>query len=326
MILDDISDNKSLTEDTGDEIEGVFLGIKKELHAQYIPFRENDKHIVATGGIKAQANFALETAHNQAQVSGMVNQLEQCLRALTCDRKQAYQKTGQIDQARLVQIAKNLSKNVYFTNNPGEKIDTCVMLALDQSGSMRSGRTDKQIRNLTILIAECLNRLNIPFCIFGSTTDSYAHRKTPYIPGFTRVEPVIFYHYKDFGDNWPAIRHRLMQYEGIDNNNDGEWVEYAYKLAKTCKQKRKIIFSLSDGLPAGQDGISLLCNHLSNVVKYVRKEGPKNGIELYGVGIGTNDPEQYYGKEYYIKLLNLDKLGQEFVKAFGDILTKNRFK
>jgi hypothetical protein len=65
-------------------------------------------------------------------------------------------------------IAKNLTKNVFYTQKQGVSLDTTVSILVDESGSMDDKISN--CRSLAIAISEVLERLKIKFEILGHTT------------------------------------------------------------------------------------------------------------------------------------------------------------
>ena len=111
---------------------------------------------------------------------------------------------------------------------------------------------------------------------------------------------------------------------GAHNHNvDGEVVEYAAFRLQQRKERRKVIFSLSDGEPcAGYMNDTVMAANLIRVCKRVRKQG----VEVYGFGVGTATPRAFYGKDFFVELTSVGKMGQEFVREFSRIITNGKVK
>jgi cobalamin biosynthesis protein CobT len=249
----------------------------------------------------------------------MTMALEQALRAITRCRKEPFLRSGRLDNDRLVEIAKNLSKNIFYQKRQGRELSTAVSLVIDQSGSM--GCIGK-IRNLVILLGECLYRLGIPFEIIGSTTKC-SHSGAPELDGFDRTNPIIYDHYKSFNDQWPIARERLLQMGAFVHNIDGEVVEFAARQLLTRTEDRKIIFSLCDGEPCGgQDNDEKLGKNITRVANLARK----SGVEVFGVGLGCKGPGVFYGEDHFIFLESGNDIGEQFVREFAKILTKGQVR
>jgi cobaltochelatase CobT len=223
-------------------------------------------------------------------VVAMTQALEQALRAIVRCRKKPYLRHGRIDKNRLVAITKGLSKEVFYRKSRGEELDVAVEIVIDESGSMDC--TYEDVRLVAIAVGESLAQIGIPFEITGTTTQrggGYGGHQIEAVGGeenFTRYNPIVYKHYKTFGEQWGTVRQRIVNSSHHQNNVDGEAVEYAaYRLAQR-KEARRIIFSLSDGEPcAGQGNDDEMAANLIRVCKRVRK----SGIEVYGFGVGTQD-------------------------------------
>jgi cobalamin biosynthesis protein CobT len=236
-------------------------------------------------------------------------------------RKSPYLRQGKIDHQRLVSIAKNLSREVFYRTRDGMKLDVAVAITIDESGSMSNYY---EVQLLAMAMGEALNTIGIPFEIIGTTT-AYGggDRQMPEMNGFTRVNPIVYNQYKIFNEQWANVRHRMVHTGCHHHNIDGEVVEYAAFRLKQRPERRKVIFSLSDGEPcAGHGNNEEMCVNLKRVCKRVRKEG----VEVYGFGIQTESPRAFYGKEWFINLEEVNKMGPEFVREFTRIVTEGRVR
>jgi len=314
------ADGKDMTERGNDEIEAaledVETGTKGDL---YTSRRDMDEHTTPEITDESRKHFAKIFDAMQSEVAAMTMALEQALRAITRCRKESYLRGGRLDNDRLVEIAKNLSKNIFYQNRPGRKLSTAVSLVIDQSGSMGN---IYQIRDLAILLGECMYRLNIPFEITGTTT-KYDYGRAPELDGFSRTNPIIYDHFKQFEEQWPVVRARMMTMSSRVHNIDGEAVEFAARRLLARKEERKILFSLCDGEPCGGQGND---DVLGENIKRVAKTARLMGVEVYGVSIQAKRPIQFYGKEHCIVIESGDNIGEKFVRSFAGILTHGEVK
>jgi cobalamin biosynthesis protein CobT len=84
-------------------------------------------------------------------------------------------------------------------------------------------------------------------------------------------------------------------------NTDGESVLWAAARLATRKEKRRILFVLSDGQPQNGDTDSdKLDAHLKEVVKMVSK----HGIECVGIGILTDCVKEFYPHSVVVNNIN----------------------
>ena len=250
----------------------------------------------------------------------MSRYLEQALRSMAMERKHPYMTRGKIDPKRYTAIAKSLSRQVFYTVDPGSSINTAVLITIDESGSMGQWL---QIQLLAMALGETLNAIRVPFEIIGGTTKYWgSDRQVQNTNGFTRTNPIVYYHYKSFEENWMYSKERITSSSSRKHYVDGEMVEYASMSLKSRPEARKIIFSLSDGCPeAGQGNYGLFSENLKSVCKKCRKDG----IEVYSFGINTTEPAKFYGKENFIYLKG-NEMGQTFYRTLANIITKGAMK
>jgi cobalamin biosynthesis protein CobT len=315
------AEGQDLNERANDEIAKALKDVEQSGQQLYTSRRDVDEHRTPNGGEIEKQQFAKVCDKMQNEVAAMTMALEQALRALTRCRKDQFMRSGRLDNSRMVEIAKNLSKEIFYQTRKGKELSTAVAIIIDQSGSMGCYA---EIRDLTILLGECLSRLDIPFEVIGTTTKyECGDRGLPARDGFTRTNPIVYDHFKNFEEQWMVVRQRMMHLGSFKHNIDGEAVEYAAKRVSMRPETRKIVFSLCDGCPCGgQHNDSDLGQNIVNVSKNARKAG----IEIYGVGIGTEAPASYYGAENFIELNDGEGKGQQFVTAFAKILTNGQVK
>ena len=318
--LDEESNGMSKEDMQNEEIEDCF----KEMDPadlKYISRRDNDSHSIPAISDNDKKTFMDRRERVSAMVVSMTMALEQALRSMARCRKKSYQRRGKIDRKRLVHIAKGISKEVFYKTRPGMSLDVAVAITIDESGSMGAW---EEVQMLAIAIGEALHSIGVPFEILGSTT-KYGYGCAPELDGFSRTNPIVYKHYKEFQDNWQVMKERIVHSSYHNHNIDGEVVEYAaFRLAQR-KENRKVVFSLSDGEPCGGHGFEndrVLAKNLVRVCERSRKDG----IEVYGFGIGTNDPEQFYGKDFFMYIEDVEEMAPDFVRRLAEIVTKGVVK
>ena len=292
-----------------------------ESDKEYLALRDADKHLVPKETLNDRENFTERRNEIAAGVSAMTRALEQALRSMAKVKKDPYLRYGKIDKKRLVQITKSLSKEVFFKTRPGEDLNVAVEIVIDESGSMSNFR---KVQQLAIAIGEALSQIGVKFEITGTTTEFCGgDYGMPLKGSFTRTNPIIYFHYKGFEENWITVRQRITQTSCRNHNVDGEAIEFAaYRLAQR-KESRKIIFSLSDGEPcAGHNNDSFMCKNIKTVCARCRK----NGIEVYGFGVQTQAPEAFYGRENFVYLKDIEQMGEDFVRKFATVITGGRVR
>lgn len=281
--------------------------------AAYLSKRDDDEHRTIEGTDFDKTRFKDNLDKVSNQVSSLTAALVQVLRARARCKKQSHQRRGRLDRRRLVAIAKNLSKDVFYTTREGEKMETAIEIIVDESSSMSSRYT--HVRQVVIAIGESLSQLGIPFEVTGTTT-KYVAYNAPALDGLDRTNPIVYKHYKTFGQGWDVVKHGLSQMSSHNHNIDGETVEYAARRLAGRKEARKIIFSLSDGQPvAGHGNNETMGQNLIRSCERARE----SGIEVYGLGVGTMEPARYYGRDNFVFIPD-GNIDESFAKAFVDIV------
>jgi cobalamin biosynthesis protein CobT len=318
--LDEECDGVSRSSILNEKIEKLLNDIDPS-DLVYTSRRDLDMHIVPKTTDDDKTRYQEARAVISAKVATMTSALDQVLRSLSRCRRKPYLRQGKIDKKRLVALAKSLSKEVFYKKQDGIDLDVAVEILIDESGSMGNFR---DVRLLAIAIGESLNAIGVPFEITGTSTKySEFDKNMPKMDGFSRVNPIVYFHYKMFGDAWEAVRHRIMYTSARNHNVDGEVVEYAAFRLAGRPERRKIIFSLSDGAPcAGHNNDRIMAKNLKRVCERVRKAG----IEVYGFGIDTTDPEPLYGKKWFVYLSDVNTMGVEFVRHFAAVVTGGMVK
>ncbi len=315
------SGGKAKDEVLADEIQEAIESLEPA-DRDYTADKDADVHEVVQTSLEDKARYQDEKRELAKDITGMSRMLEQALRSMARCKKQPYLENGKIDSRRHVAIAKSLSRQVFHTTRKGQKLDTAVAILLDESGSMGNYR---EVRQLVIAISETLAAMKVPFEIIGTTTVHWGS-DLPALKinsGFSRSNPMHYRHYKFFDEQWSTVSQRIVHTSHHKHNVDGEAVEFAAMRLAQRKESRKIIFSLSDGLPdAGHGNGRALGKNIQRVCERSRAAG----IEVYGFGIGTDMPEEFYGSEHFIYLDAYDGMGDTFFRKFADIITKGKFK
>ncbi len=321
--LDDDADGISVKDVQNEELAKDLENLDPE-DAAYTSRRDYDEHIVPPSHDFQCSQYKEHLDKIATAVTAMTRAMEQALRSMARCRKDPYLRHGKIDRNRLTQIAKGLSKEVFCKTRNGETLEAAVEIIIDESGSMSHNEQYIEVRLLAIAVGEALNQIGVPFEIIGATTKYGGGRLgMPLLDGFSRTNPIIYRHYKSFNEQWVQVRDRITTTSHYMHNVDGEIIEYAaFRLAQR-KEARKVILSLSDGRPmAGHGNDDLMARNIIRVCERTRK----SGIEVYGFGIRTNEPRQYYGNEWFVGLNNVGSMGVEFTKRFVAILTGGRFR
>jgi hypothetical protein len=309
-------DGISLKELQDEDIEKAFEALDAE-NSEYLADKSSDIHKTIEPRREDNEEYMETRKKVSATVASMSAALQQALLARAESTVMTHQYRGKLDTDRLTHMMKGLGKNIFYEIEEGEDINTAIEIIIDESYSMSYNGLVYPVRQVALAIAEVLTQLDIPFEITGTTTNSYGDWE--YSDMIDRTKPMVYKHYKTFNQNWNVVKTAIMQTDAIDNNVDGEAVEYAASRLQARPEQRKIVLSLSDGEPYnGQTETRKLERHLVRTCEQCRK----NGVEVYGFGIKTRDPERFYGKDYFIYL---DDIDTDFTKAVVEIITGGRF-
>ena len=314
---------KELNEDfSNDDVEEKAMSEKlkriydksQEVTQGYTSYTGND-HI-----IPAEANtdgFNRARQEISAQIAMLSSYTEDALKAMSRVAYQRNLERGKIDCRKLVGLSKSLTKKVFYKAKDGIDLNVAVTVMIDESGSI--GYMCYQLRSLAIAFSEVFTRLGIKFEVLGFTTGDGYSRGVDIPSGVVRTTPMVIYEHKTFDEPYQVAKYKLGSIDSYNCNIDGESLLLAFKRIKVQRTSRHVIFVLSDGMPnQGSYNSAALYRHLSDSVKYVRN----NGVEVYGFGIGTNEPEKFYGKENFIYLEDIKNLGPQFFRRFREIVAK----
>ena len=269
--------------------------------------------------IPAEAN---KDGFNQArqeistQIAMLSSYTEDALKAMSRVAYQRNLERGKIDHRKLVGLSKSLTKKVFYKAKDGIDLNVAVTVMIDESGSI--GYMCYQLRSLAIAFSEVFTRLGIKFEVLGFTTEHGYFRGVEVPSGITRTTPMVIYEHKTFDEPYQIAKYKLGSIDSYNCNIDGESLLLAFKRIKVQRTSRHVIFVLSDGMPNQGYNSASLYRHLSDSVKFVRN----NGVEVYGFGIGTDEPEKFYGKDNFVYLEDIKKLGPQFFRRFREIVAK----
>lgn len=202
------------------------------------------------------------------------------------------QEEGEVDEAALVALRSG-SKKVYRKKIPRKKVNTALTFLGDVSGSM-TGEKILQLKRALIACAETCEALHVPDEILAFTTSGsyYNELKIPENREiYNRFEPIKHIVIKDFNETLNDTRWRLALIRSGNCNCDPEAIWWAGKRLSHRREKRKILFVMHDGWPNLQSANN---DRMYSEIKYIVNLFDKSGIEVYGVGILTDSPMQFY--------------------------------
>ena len=315
---DDEDKAKSLAKDIRDRLDDDQAN--PSLDGWYTACRDNDIYHEVKATRRNIEDFTIMRRELASSIMSLSRGLDQMLRCMTRTRRRPNMEHGKIDMSRLTTIAKSLSRDIFYNTSRGRALDTAVVVVIDESGSMITDNRFMEARRLAVALGECLNPIGVPFEIYGGTTPNDPVRNT-YDGVFTRWTPIVHNIYKTWNEQWssPSVRARVMNISSNCHNVDGEWVEWAAYRLRQRKEARRIIFSISDGRPlSGQGNENELVRNLIESCGRARKEG----MEVYGIGVNTDAPRKYYGKENFLHVKNACNLGIDFMTMLSKVLMR----
>jgi len=315
-----------LENDNGDSVEFVKQLISKEASRImedpdfYTSFRNNDVHIIPEIRNIEKTGYKELRKEIGTEVSALVQRAEEAFISLKMSETQTGTSDGELNYAMLPEICMNLSELVYKKTSEGSALNTAIAIVIDQSGSM--SKVGLEVKKVLISTGELFSKLEIPFEVFGTTTfrPSFENK------AFTRYRGMKFIHYKLFSENWNFVKSRIMGFQGLNNNIDGEALEYAEAILSSRSETRKIIFSICDGSPdSGQENNGVFGKQLLKTADRIRK----HGTEVYAIGINTSNPSAFYGEQHFIKIETAEQktvFSQKVIRTLINTILDKRFK
>jgi hypothetical protein len=242
------------------------------------------------------------------ELSFLLGKLTALLREKEYVRFEGKYSTGKLNRAKVWQFKAGEYQLFQKIVQPTHK-SAAFSLLVDESASMNTEDKIAPARQATIVFAEVLNRLRVPFEIIGFSTEDY-EAKTAMRLGlspahkyrFHRCSPLQHMLYKSFDEQYMYVKTRLLSMRPRFNNWDEEHLAFAFRRIVTRRELDKVIVILSDGQPNG-DARNLVV---------AAKEMEKAGCKIIAVGLGENFVERVYRN--YIVVENLSQLSFQLVK------------
>lgn len=265
-------------------------------------------------------------------VSRLANKLQRRLQAQQNHSWEFDREEGILDAGRLARIVANPTTPLSFkVEKDIEFRDTCVVLLLDNSGSMR-GRPISIAAICTDVLARTLERCQVKVEILGFTTrawkggqsrEAWLNEGRPQTPG--RLNDLRHIVYKSADAPWRRSRDNLglMMKEGLLKENiDGEALEWAHRRTAMRREVRKILMVISDGAPVDDSTLSVnpanyLEKHLRDVIAMVEK---RKLVELIAIGIG-HDVTRYYNRA--VTITDVEQLASAMTEQLASLFDKD---
>jgi hypothetical protein len=223
------------------------------------------------------------------RVAGQLHHLTTVLEDLLRPRRRLHETAGyrsgnRLDLRRVMAFEADprLWDKLWRRKSIPDRHQTIVSLLVDLSGSMHGPKTDAAQAG-TILMAEALHRLQIPFAVNGF--QDRLIRFAEFHDGLTeRVRravgemPLEVAGRRQGGNNTPSY------------NDDGPCLREAAEQLLSAQADDRILIVVSDGMPAGRRSTE---QDLRNVIRLLVRE-PR--LRLIGVGIG---PDTDHVRDFY---------------------------
>ena len=324
---------KALTEDcdVSDALEEAKAQITEDARSEakssgrYVPdpaALKADRETRPAGNLD-DYNKTLETVRKQ--VSALRSKLLAVIRTRSASRIVVDQEEGDLDDGALYS-ARMGNRRVFTEEVKGQKLDTAVSILVDLSGSMGCGdyRGHKAwyAKHMVVALSETFNALGVPFEVIGFHNDGMAAGASR-SGGYSRIERFEYRVFKAFNEQFRRCRARFSTITGGGNNADSEAVMYIAKRLAVRREARKILFVVSDGMPAHGGDYMASRRHLKEVIKLVSGAG----IEVLGIGAQCPEIRDYYNKRNgadHAIISDLDSLAVEVFKMMRARLLNSR--
>lgn len=206
-------------------------------------------------------------------------------------KTQANLKSGKINTRVLGRRAALGDERLFKKRTLPGKRDYFVVITADCSGSTSSSRRNERIKRAVFAKAELLNRLGIPFAIYGHTGgegDINVGWWSDH-PARDDMTEVWLMQIKGAEEPWnDATKQRLADMPPVAENLDGHTLEYMRKVAEKSTATDRIIIYYTDGaMPAANYDEELV------ILETEIEKCKRSNITLMAVGINTDSPERY---------------------------------
>jgi cobalamin biosynthesis protein CobT len=323
--LNQEADADDLIDELKDDIEGAVKN-DQATEERYIPNPAAlalDECVVAEAPPEAAETYRNARDEIRDQIGALKAKQLALLQTLSRKTIRANQDRGDVDSGALASVRTG-EKRVFTDVVSGHSLDTAVMVLIDLSGSMGDNDDDNNASyyalRTAIALAEAWDSLGIASMFMGFYNDW--SRRPAFTSGVVNRHPFTYPVFKAFNERLARCRDRFVAIKGDGDNADGEAVLAAAKLLAQRPEKRKILMVISDGFPAHIEvALDVLNNHLRLVVKQVTSAG----IEVFGIGAGTDAPAKFYNQETgasHLVIRDLRTMAKQVFKAMRDRVMK----
>lgn len=228
-------------------------------------------------------------------------------------------RSGDLDEGSLHKLGYD-SEHIWTQKTITKLPDVAVGILVDQSGSMSSSNKIAQAREMCILLAEAVKKVEgVHLHIYGHTANR---------GGSNDLQ--LFEHYSSTGSASNADLSGLGSITSFSNNYDGYAIKETAKLLNNDPAKRKYLFVISDGLPHG-NGYSgeQARKHVASVCSFVRTR-LKIATYAFAVGVSEYDAEsrkefeEQYGADKMMFLSTVSQCLPQIVRFLRNALQKEK--
>lgn len=258
----------------------------------------------------------------RAEVAGQIGALRrrQLARIQTSSRKRLRigLDEGDLDETRLSETALG-ARDLYTETQKGRQINVAIQLLVDLSGSTH-GNTEKFIRRTVVALSESWAPIRgLSFSIIGYYND-YQKTGLEYglqPDGVHYVRNTFrFLVFKDWNERPNVLRERFREMGPHGDNADHEAVVKAAERLVGRSEERKILGVVSDGYPAC---MGVPENEEMEGLRLAVKRISRSGIEVWGIGAGTDAPSKFYNEETgarNVVINDVSTMAERLVKLF----------
>ncbi len=220
--------------------------------------------------------------------------------------------SGDLDEGSLHKLNYDC-EHIWSQKTLSKLPDVAVGILVDQSGSM-SGPKINNAREICILLAEAVRKIaGVRLYVYGHTANNGCGG-----------DLTIYEHYS------PSDGANLNKLGGIrahSNNYDGYAIKDVAKRLSADEAKKKYLFVIADGLPAGSGyGGDTAAKHVASVCKFTR-ERLKIGTYAFAVGVPNHQQnmfKQQYGDKHVVFVNDVIKCLPQIVRFLRNTMQQER--
>lgn len=231
--------------------------------------------------------------------------LERAVAARSAATWSAGHRSGRLHPSALARLTVFNDDRVFRRRHVNDSKDVAVELLVDCSGSM-TGSKIKTAAYAAYGLSSVLDRMMIANEVMGFTTkemmpSEMSKEARELGVRYARNEGLYHPVLKSFNERMTSETKRrfsaLPTVNWLSENVDGESVQFVANRLMQRREKRKILFVLSDGQPACPGDFTQLTCHLKKTVKAIEA----SGIDVIAIGIESDAPRHFYKKNVVLK-------------------------